>query len=213
MNQSYTIAWKECLPDVDLDGVEYQSLPSGLHSVPSDLVYFTRGRFAGVSAFAQGEADLQHRNARFAAVGILSSLSYGRLGRSWLHAESLQRLASVIVRAPDDRRPLELFWEQARAKNGDEAVPPGSRRGDGQSRRERAFSNGSTLFNSEGQISPNHPALAFPEMLDLFGPLVFPLHRAALLRKRVLFLGRPPVQRQCDYGEHTHAPRLSLCPL
>ena len=37
---SYTIAWKRTASDTDLDGVEYKSLPSGLHSLASDLVYF-----------------------------------------------------------------------------------------------------------------------------------------------------------------------------
>lgn len=79
---------------MQLEGVvEYKSLPSGLHNVQSDLVYFVHEQNAGVSAFVQGEAGESDRNAHFAAVGVLVPLSYGRLGRSWLHAESLRELA------------------------------------------------------------------------------------------------------------------------
>ncbi|KAI5291976.1 hypothetical protein KEM55_008188, partial [Ascosphaera atra] len=48
-------------------------------------------------------------------------------------------------------------------------------------------------------LAPLHPALSLSEFLDQFGPLVFPLYRQALLRKRVLFVGDPPVHSACDY--------------
>ncbi|KAG9683204.1 hypothetical protein KCU59_g24190, partial [Aureobasidium melanogenum] len=91
----YTIAWKRAIPDLKLDGVvEYKSLPSGLHNCHSDLVYFVHDQYAGISAFANRPAHESERNAHFAAVGILVPLTYGRLGRSWLHADHLRRLVS-----------------------------------------------------------------------------------------------------------------------
>jgi hypothetical protein len=36
--------------------------------------------------------------------------------------------------------------------------------------------------------------------MDSFGPLIFPLYRAALLRKRILFMGEAPVHGACNYG-------------
>jgi hypothetical protein len=80
---------------VELDGVvEYKSLPSGLHHCESDLVYFVHEQYAGISAFANRSAHESERNAHFAAVGILVPLTYGRLGRSWLHAHQLRRLVA-----------------------------------------------------------------------------------------------------------------------
>jgi hypothetical protein len=80
---------------VKLDGVvEYKSLPSGLHNCDSDLVYFVHEQYAGISAFANRPAHESERNAHFAAVGILVPLTYGRLGRSWLHAHQLRRLVA-----------------------------------------------------------------------------------------------------------------------
>ena len=49
-------------------------------------------------------------------------------------------------------------------------------------------------------LSSNHPALSMPAFLDMFGPLAFPIYRAALLRKRILLAGTPPVQQSCDFG-------------
>ena len=84
--------------DIALDGaVEFKSLPSGLHGVDNDLVYFVHEGYAGLSAFARGEATQAERNANFVAVGILVDKKYGRLGRSWLCAEKLEGLARCVI--------------------------------------------------------------------------------------------------------------------
>lgn len=93
----YTIAWKQAVPDLELEGrVEYKSLPSGLHTVADDLIYFVHdGAHAGLSAFVNEPCDEEEaRHARMIAVGILVPLSYGRLGRAWRHAEFLKGMAS-----------------------------------------------------------------------------------------------------------------------
>lgn len=90
----YTIGWKRSLPGVELEGVvEYKSLPSGLHTVKEDLIYFVHENHAGLSAFVNAPADEESRNARMIAVGVLVPLSYGRLGRSWKHADNLKEMA------------------------------------------------------------------------------------------------------------------------
>src|SRR5579871_3928180 len=90
----YTIGWSRSLPGIGLEGVvEYKSLPSGLHTVNEDLIYFVHDGHAGLSAFANAPAAEESRNARMIAVGILVPLSYGRLGRSWIHADKLKEIA------------------------------------------------------------------------------------------------------------------------
>lgn len=90
----YTIGWKKSSPGIELEGVvEYKSLPSGLHTVKEDLIYFVHENHAGLSAFMNVPAAEESRNARMIAVGILVPLSYGRLGRSWKHAENLKDIA------------------------------------------------------------------------------------------------------------------------
>jgi hypothetical protein len=92
----YNILWKRAVPGLDLEGVvEYKSLPSGLHTVSDDLIYFVHdGGHAGLSAFVNSRTDEDEaRNARMIAVGVLVPLSYGRLGRAWRHAEELKDMA------------------------------------------------------------------------------------------------------------------------
>ena len=186
--------------------MEYKCLPSGLHGVKEDLVYFVHVAYAGVSAFLQEESDAQHRYANFVAVGALVPLSYGRLGKSWLHATELRRLAKDVVTNAEDTESLELYWKKHEQDGTAKmettspsavrrmSLPPGLER-----KRKRASSDTTTRFSSEQDVPFDHPALSVPELLDTFGPLLFPLYRAALLRKRILLLGTPPVQRSCNF--------------
>jgi len=147
----------------------------------------------------QEEADERHRNASFVAVGVLVP-SHGRLGRAWAHADELVKLAGELVREPSDTRALELFWQKHKldenAKGGD--ASPSARRESlvAGLKRKRRPSDASGILKPD--VSAKHPALHMPALLDSFGPLLFPLYRAALLRKRILLLGSPPVQRSCD---------------
>jgi len=87
------------LAAVPLQGVvEYKSLPSGLHNVQRDLVYFFHDRYAGLSAFAKAHAGADQRNALFVAVGAMLPLKDGRLGRAWLHAANLMQLAKCVFK-------------------------------------------------------------------------------------------------------------------
>lgn len=97
VKKGYTIAWRRTAAGVDIDNrVEYKSLPSGLHTVSDDLIYFVHdGAHAGLSAFVNTPcAEEEARNARMIAVGVLVPLSYGRLGRAWRHAQGLKDLAA-----------------------------------------------------------------------------------------------------------------------
>jgi hypothetical protein len=61
--------------------------------VKDDLIYFVHDNQAGLSAFVNAPAAQESRNACMIAVGVMVPLSYGRLGRSWKHAESLKHMA------------------------------------------------------------------------------------------------------------------------
>lgn len=90
----YTIGWKQSLPGVQLEGVvEYKSLPSGLHSVKQDLIYFVHGNYAGLSAFINAPAAPNCRNARMISIGVLVTHSQESIGRCWKHAEKLREMA------------------------------------------------------------------------------------------------------------------------
>lgn len=186
--------------------MEYKCLPSGLHTVKEDLVYFVHGAHAGVSAFLRAESDEQHRNANFVAVGALVPLSYGRLGKSWLLALGLRDLARDAIEDGKDRSTLESYWKEHKLDEDSQieaptpstvrrpSLPAGLER-----KRKRARSDASTGLGTDRGVASDHPALAISDLLDTFGPLIFPIYRAALLRKRILILGNPPVQRSCNF--------------
>lgn len=190
---SYTIAWKRSASDTSLDGVEFKSLPSGLHTLASDLVYFTHEGYAGLSAFARGSASAEDRNANFVSVGILVRREgrFGRLGRGWLLAGQLEKIAAALAE-DETLAPLEAFWEEQTSTTKKTDTKGSSR--------DRAISTVMAIPKDEERLPEYHPALAILQYISLFGPLVFRLQQAALLRKRILFVGSPPVRATCEFG-------------
>ncbi|KAJ3555542.1 hypothetical protein NPX13_g10335 [Xylaria arbuscula] len=145
------------------------------------------------------------------AVGVLVPLSYGRLGRAWKHAESLKAIASKLAADSKDVTLLEEYWQknQARDSTDNDAAPgddPASPTATSKSSkahrgatRNRSGSEGTALMLPGHRLSPFHPAWSLIKLLDTFGPLVFPIHRAALLRKRILISGHAPVEQACNF--------------
>ncbi|KAF1348240.1 hypothetical protein EJ07DRAFT_142134 [Lizonia empirigonia] len=190
----YTIAWKRTAHETELEGVEFKSLPSGLHALASDLVYFTHEGYAGLSAFARGEASDAERNANFVAVGMLVRREgrFGRLGRGWLLAGRLEKMAAALAR-DDSTAALDEFWAEQTSR-------PARAHANRETLCDRAISTATAMPKDEERLPAHHPALAMLQYLELFGPLVFRLQQAALLRKRILFVGSPPVRTTCEFG-------------
>lgn len=223
----YTISWKASRSDVELEGVvEYKSLPSGLHTVADDLIYFVHGDYAGLSAFVNAPCeDTEARNARMLAVGVLVPLSYGRLGRAWKHAEELKEMASQLADDAKQTQLLEEYWEKHQARDEQNAADttakepaasapttttttttttqsqPQPRTPKRAHLRSRSASDGAALLQPEHKLSNFHPAWSLKKLLDTFGPLIFPIHRAALLRKRILISCHAPVQEINNFGK------------
>ncbi|KAK3990174.1 hypothetical protein QBC44DRAFT_72541 [Cladorrhinum sp. PSN332] len=212
----YTIVWKRAVEGLELEGaVEYKSLPSGLHTVSNDLIYFVHdGAHAGLSAFVNIPTEEEEtRHARMIAVGVLVPLSYGRLGRAWRHAEGLQAIASKLAEDREQTQLLEEYWDRNGARETSvpqplkeaalaspafsfRALRPGLVKGH---TRNRSASDGTALIPPGHRLSPFHPAWSLTSLLDTFGPLIFPIHRAALLRKRILISCHAPVHEICNY--------------
>ncbi|GKT47886.1 uncharacterized protein ColSpa_08067 [Colletotrichum spaethianum] len=210
----YTIVWKQAAPGIELEGlVEYKSLPSGLHTVADDLIYFVHdGEHAGLSAFINTPCDEEEaRHARMIAVGVLVPLSYGRLGRAWRHAEGLKDIASKLAEDRKNTGLLDAYWEKNKAKEGAEQERPAmespsvsfsaqaAQPKKATHNRSRSASDGASLLPSGHRLSPYHPAWSLTTLLDTFGPLIFPIHRAALLRKRILISCHAPVREICNF--------------
>lgn len=67
-------------------------------------------------------------------------------------------------------------------------------------RRNRVISSASAMPPPGLSLSTYHPALSLSDFLDTFGPLIFPIYKAALLRKRILLAGQAPVELTCNFG-------------
>jgi hypothetical protein len=65
--------------------------------------------------------------------------------------------------------------------------------------RNRSASDGTALLPPGHNLSTYHPAWSLIPLLDTLGPLIFPIYRAALLRRRILIAGHAPVQETCDF--------------
>jgi hypothetical protein len=126
------------------------------------------------------------------SVGVLARRD-GILGRTWGVAGRLEKMAATLAEN-DGVAPLEEFWEEHTAhssSHGDDSK--------GHSRA-RAISTVSAVTQDDERLPAYHPALSILQYLDMFGPLVFRLQQAALLRKRILFVGTPPVRAMCEFG-------------
>lgn len=66
--------------------------------------------------------------------------------------------------------------------------------------RNRSASDGTALLPAGHNLSSYHPAWSLPSLLETFGPLIFPIHRAAVLRKRILIVAHAPVEETCNFG-------------
>ena len=204
------------------------SLPRSLHPQVANPFtnkyrYFICGSQAGLSAFENIPDTLHKRNASFYAVAALTPRDGSRLGKIWLHAPRLQALSTslreILLSAnanvddenlpsthlpslrPEITRKLEEFWEQHRQSSSPKlSSPSDSRPNDDQDstshRRRRRGLSESVPFS---EAPTTHPANSISLLLDTLGPLVFPLYRQALLRRRILILRKPPLQPLCDF--------------
>lgn len=125
-------------------------------------------------------------------------------------------MARTLIPDPTNTQPLEDFWlahklpaeedsqreaaespSDAQAKQKQSQVSPNGRT----RTRHRGVSTASALAPPGQSLSSHHPALSLPALLDTFGPLIFPLYKAALLRKRILLVGQAPVEMACNFGK------------
>lgn len=132
----------------------------------------------------------------------------------------------TLAQDPHNTQVLEDFWTIHRhhgdedspmsgLQNGSSSTEKVNRRqsqpsSNGQPRtRNRAVSTASALAPPGQSLSSHHPALSLPTFLDTFGPLIFPLYKAALLRKRILLVGQAPVELYCDFGELNYVCKIA----
>lgn len=109
-----------------------------------------------------------------------------------------------LVLDPSKTQTLEDYWTHHRMTEGSEGPNRSSSKSPSRTgARDRARSNASGygMPSINLGLSPYHPALSFPTLIDTFGPLIYPLYKAAMLRKRILVMHEAPVELACNFGE------------
>ncbi|KAF9650436.1 hypothetical protein BDM02DRAFT_3154894 [Thelephora ganbajun] len=176
-------------PDLDLTNVEFSSLPSGLHLVEEDVVYFTKGGHQGVSIFRRRETSEEgHRGFRLSSLGVLVAKS--PRPRPWRHVLSLKSLIrSMYSRFKDegiydpgqfDWSSAESFFEQrknSRTDSSDSGVW-------------RGWSDELDLPDPDFY----NPTTHLPHLLRILGLSTITLYKHILGRRRILIYTLPPVE-------------------
>ncbi|KAI0292962.1 hypothetical protein B0F90DRAFT_1811880 [Multifurca ochricompacta] len=201
--------------DLQLDGVEFSSLPSGLHLVEQDVVYFTKDTHHGVSIFRRRQtSEHGQRGFRLSSLGIL--LAPSARPRPWRHVPALKALARDLHATLDARRgvneppqeeeddwaSVRRFFElrkvlvDARSGSGSGSGSLGGGTGGAWRRWSEELDGASSHAHIYGH-SHASPTLHLPHLLRILGPSSLTLYKHVLGRRRILIYTQPPVEFAC----------------
>ncbi|KAL6310279.1 hypothetical protein BKA93DRAFT_755212 [Sparassis latifolia] len=190
--QGNIIDWSlKASDDLDLTHVEFSCLPSGLHLMERDVVYFTKDDHAGVCVFQRRQtSEHGHRGFRLSSLGIL--LARSTRPRPWRHVPALKALVHTIYSSLGDRDilvPVDSYWDPARAFFAERQVHRADLGGAGDW-------NGWTM-ELDSDASYMNPTMHLAHILRILGPSCLTLYKHVLGRRRILIYTLPPVEAAC----------------
>ncbi|KAH9168538.1 hypothetical protein EDB89DRAFT_1855427 [Lactarius sanguifluus] len=180
--------------DLQLDGVEFSSLPSGLHLVEQDVVYFTKDGLRGVCVFTRRQTSEQgQRGFRLSSLGIL--LARSLRPRPWRHVPALKALvrdlhsdsAAQGDSSQDVWEPARRFFELRKARLEDLGGAGAWHR----------WGEELEFDIDDGGYTHASPTLHLPHLLRVLGPSSLTLYKHVLGRRRILIYTQPPVEAAC----------------
>ncbi|KAG9008709.1 hypothetical protein FRB93_006255 [Tulasnella sp. JGI-2019a] len=171
--QGNTLDWSSTVDDgryaTSLSGVEFSSLPSGLHGVEVDVVYFVKDGLDAVSIFRRRKLPEAHGKRGYSMEAFGVFLGPSPYPRPWRHVTALQEI--------HDREALESYFHDHKY----DALSPSN--------------IPQTLSDWESELSvSSHPLLQLPYLLRVIGPSFLTIFKYVLARKRVLLYTNTPVQ-------------------
>ena len=174
VSQGNVVEWSHPpASSAELEGLEFKALPGGIHAVRCDIVFLRQAGNVGVACFDNmATADATQRNARMCSVGCLAddpSELYAACNE--LAAEAKRQNEDAEAGRADYTRMTQIYHA-----HGAQAVAP---------------------VPSLLACPPASPS-SFSSMLQFFGPDIFVLWKAALLRKRILFFSPVPIEQGCS---------------
>ncbi|KAH7925742.1 hypothetical protein BV22DRAFT_1194947 [Leucogyrophana mollusca] len=180
--------------DLDLNGVEFSTLPSGLHLVDQDVVYFTKESHSGVCVFRRRKTtEHGQRGFRLSSLGIL--LVKSARPRAWRHVAALRNLIDSIYSSLEQRsvlEPSEGDWDPAREFFEDRKVRRADLGGAGD-----WHGWSLELDNPDIGYSPSNPTPHLAHLLRILGPSALTVYKHVLGRRRILIYTLPPVEAAC----------------
>ncbi|KAF9927343.1 hypothetical protein FBU30_003300, partial [Linnemannia zychae] len=219
--QGNILEWSDSVLGIQLHGVEFSALPSGLHNTSQDVIYFQLDGCIGVAVFKNAPADHEeHRGARMVSVGVLvkPSPDTGRCGQVWRHVEFLKSRAGHHILENSDTTDLSDYFSVHKTPmpiarpSSSSLTKRDSYRAMNRRRISRSFTlsepvqaiqpgqGGMTDSSEADEIPSSHPSHQFLQLVESFGSSVYILWKAALSRKRILIYTPPPVESSCLAG-------------
>ncbi|KAF5319402.1 hypothetical protein D9619_008555 [Psilocybe cf. subviscida] len=192
-----TIDWSQkTSDDLSLEHIEFNALPSGLHLVEQDVVYFTKDGQHGVCVFRRRQTnEAGHRGVRLGSLGILLAKSHRP--RPWRHVGALKDLLSAVYGSISSRgdgvlEPVESDWDEARRFFEERKIRRADLGGAGD------WAGWSEeLDGSFSEPLDTVPTLHLPHLLRIFGPSALTLYKHVIGRQRILIYTLPPVEAAC----------------
>lgn len=124
------------------------------------------------------------------------------LDEYWHHRLTIYR---AQINDLEDTTLMEEYWNKHKLEPNESSIQPPVEANDQQSdgyRKARSMSAATTFMPAQHRLMPHHPAATLLDALRTFGPLMFPVYRAALLRRRILIVTDTPVEFSCNLGKH-----------
>ncbi|KAF5375835.1 hypothetical protein D9615_008178 [Tricholomella constricta] len=192
--QGNLIDWSlKASDDLNLDNLEFSALPSGLHLVEQDVVYFTKDGQHGVCVFRRRKTvEHGHRGFRLSSLGILTAKSHRP--RPWRHTSALKDLIMMIYAQSEESgllQPTEDQWEPARVFFEERKVRRADLGGLGD------WYGWSHELKEIETDPPANPTFHLPHLLRILGPSSLTMYKHVLGRRRILIYTLPPVEAAC----------------
>ncbi|KAF9363369.1 hypothetical protein BGX34_004317 [Mortierella sp. NVP85] len=210
-----TLEWSSSVPGIQLRGVEFSALPSGLHNSSQDVIYFHLEGCIGVAVYANvPSSHAEHRGAQMVSVGVLvkPSADTGRCGQVWRHVDFLKRQANRHTDQGADTSDLADYFSTHRTTQHAAGPSSSSAKRDSYrtARNLRRISRSFTISEPFSEttsmsigrhesvemdnIPSSHPSQHFLKLIQAMGPSIYIIWKAALLKKRILIYTQPPIE-------------------
>ncbi|KAL7411786.1 hypothetical protein BDY24DRAFT_394859 [Mrakia frigida] len=186
---------------VDLKGLEFSALPSGLHLVEEDVFFFDHGGLMGQCIFINEKSEASAsqppgRGRRMWSVGVLVHPQPHQPLPSFHHLPFVRQAATSLSSSPEDFTLLQAYFDIHRRSSTLSVSPilPGAL----QCKSQRLL--GSSPLVLPSLLSDHHPLTTLPLLIATFGPSITTLYKFSLAGARILFYTRPPLKTSAEFA-------------